>query len=169
MSGLRSENLEVMLTVRNGVPTFSSHTLGLVTLFVLPFFVPMINFQQDLIVELYHLRHRFTRSHPLSRKIYNKHVTMCVFCLETVVNASRGSGKDAGRRLRVCFISAPWWGESYLLSRSGVRKLPCEIDRLKGSLKASSESSIFLSKVDTILHRPSSNSFIHLKPLLFYF
>jgi hypothetical protein len=64
VSGLRSENLEVVLTVRNGVPTFSSLTLGLVTLFVLPFFVPMINFQQDLIVELYggrHSRQRFTR------------------------------------------------------------------------------------------------------------
>jgi hypothetical protein len=64
VSGLRSENLEVVLTVRNGVPTFSSLTLGLVTLFVLPFFVPMINFQQDLIVELYggrHSRQRFTQ------------------------------------------------------------------------------------------------------------
>jgi hypothetical protein len=70
VSGLRSENLEVVLTVKYSVPTFSSLTLGLVTLFVLPFFVPMINFQQDLIVELYggcHLRQRFTRSHPWLR------------------------------------------------------------------------------------------------------
>lgn len=54
-----------------------------------------------------------------------------------------------------------------------ARDLVCgtalRIDRLKGSLKASSESSIFLSKVDIILHRSSSNTFIHSKPLLFCF
>jgi hypothetical protein len=52
-----------------------------------------------------------------------------------------------------------------------ARDLVCgtalRIDRFKGSLRASSESSIFLSKVDIILHRSSSNTFIHLKPLLF--
>jgi hypothetical protein len=55
VSGLQSENLEVVLTVKYGVPTFSSLPLPhltFVTLFVQPLFVPMINFQQDLIVEL---------------------------------------------------------------------------------------------------------------------